>query len=90
MDPPPLAAHKSIWYCPALSVPPLFIILTDRGGRVVVITIVIVAAVVVDDDVVIIDVVIIAVVIIAAVVEHVEGAVGESFILVFMLATENV
>ena len=85
MDPPPLAAHKSIWYCPTLSVPPLFIILTDRGGRAVVITVVIVAAVVVDDDVVII-----AVVIIAAVVEHVEGAVGESFILVFMLATENV
>ena len=35
MDPPPLALHVSMWFCPALSVPPLLTILTVRGGIVV-------------------------------------------------------
>ena len=34
MDPPPLASQVSIWFCPALSVPPLLTILTVRGGIV--------------------------------------------------------
>ena len=34
MDSPPLASHVSIWFCPALGVPPLFTILTVRGEMV--------------------------------------------------------
>ena len=34
MDPPSLAAHMSMWFCPALNVPPLLKILTVRGGIV--------------------------------------------------------
>ena len=35
MDSSLLASHVSIWFCPALSVPPLLTILTVRGGIVV-------------------------------------------------------
>ena len=77
MDPPPLASHASVWFCPALSTLPLLTTITVRGVIFVTVGVVIVVVLTVFVDSAVVDAVVVdAVVVDAVVVDAVVDVIG--------------